>query len=158
PEDVEAVLATDDRLRDATVVGWPPGPDLKVHAVLLLSDPDLADAVVRTANARLGAHQQIRGFTVWPDEDLPRTATLKVRKMDVLARLAVLAGAAPEAPGRESVRAIARPPGAGEPEPLVRIIADVASLPVSAIVPTARLSSDLNLDSLQRVELLGVLE
>ena len=88
PEDVEAVLATDERLRDAGGRRLAAGPDLKVHAVLLLDDPSLAEAIVRDANARLAAHQQIRGYTIWPDEDFPRTHTLKVRKHEVLARLA----------------------------------------------------------------------
>ena len=38
-EDVEAILRQDERLTDAAVVGWPPGTDLRVHAVLLLDDP-----------------------------------------------------------------------------------------------------------------------
>ncbi len=38
PEDIEAVLVKDERLRDATVVGFPVGPDLKIHAVLLTDD------------------------------------------------------------------------------------------------------------------------
>ena len=160
PEDVEAVLATDERLREAAVVGWPPGPDLKVHAVLSLDDPSLADAIIRDANARLGAHQQIRGYTVWPDAEFPRTHTLKIRKHEVAVRLSVMAAAG--AGGADSPRAgaDARIAHAGEPEtdPLVDLIAQVSGLQLEAIIPTARLSSDLNLDSLQRVELLGVIE
>ena len=43
PEDVEAVLRQDPRVSDATVVGWPLGADLRVHAVLLLEDAGAAD-------------------------------------------------------------------------------------------------------------------
>ena len=89
-EDVEAILRDDERVKDAAVVGWPLGADLRVHAVLLLDDPSLEDAVVAAANQRLAPHQQIRGSTVWPDPDLPRTHTLKVRKPDILARLGEL--------------------------------------------------------------------
>ena len=99
PEDVEEVLDEDSRLNGSTVVGWPLGENLKVHAVIVLADGvdasgsnGGADSVVRdivkTANAHLGAHQQIRVWTIWPDEDLPRTPTLKVRKQLVLDRLA----------------------------------------------------------------------
>jgi long-chain acyl-CoA synthetase len=161
PEDVEAVLATDDRLRDVAVVGWPPGQDLKVHAVLLLENPALAGVIVRDANAKLAAHQQIRGHTVWPDEDFPRTHTLKVRKQEVLSRLAVMTGPAPE--GDDPARSDAPVPIAlsrdrGAVDPLVGMIAQIAAIPLSSVTPEARLSSDLNLDSLQRVELLGVIE
>jgi long-chain acyl-CoA synthetase len=162
PEDVEAVLHMDDRLQDATVVGWPPGPDLKVHAVLLTDTPELAAEVIRTANGRLAPHQQIRGFTVWPDDDLPRTHTLKVRKPDVLARLALLdaaraANAAVRAMGTESVSA-GRHSDIVASDPVTTLVASIGGLEVAYVRPSARLSSDLNLDSLQRVELLGVIE
>ncbi len=158
PEDVEAVLATDARVRESAVVGWPPGPDLKVHAVLLLDDPTQAEAIVRDANARLGAHQQIRGHTVWPDADFPRTHTLKVRKHEVVTRLTALAGADGDAaPAADESGRIAHT-GESDVDPLVALIAQIAELQPAAIAPTARLSSDLNLDSLQRVELLGVIE
>jgi long-chain acyl-CoA synthetase len=157
PEDVEAILREDDRIRDATVVGWPLGPGLRVHAVLLLDDPALAEAVVETANERLAAHQQIRGTTVWPDEDLPRTHTLKVRKPDILARLAEL-----ERPGSAPVPAAAskvqRAHVDSDIDPVTAVVASVAGLEPATVLGTARLSSDLDLDSLRRVELLGVIE
>jgi long-chain acyl-CoA synthetase len=162
------VLALDEHLRGAVVLGWPPGPDLRVHAVLVLDDVSLAEAVVRDANARLGAHQQIRGLTIWPDEDLPRTLTLKVRKHEVLERLATL-----EAPTRAGrVRAVGaataddaaattgagRQPGEPRPDRRTAIVASLADVDASSVGPGTRLSSDLDLDSLQRVELLGVIE
>jgi long-chain acyl-CoA synthetase len=167
PEDVEAILATDERLGDAAVVGWPIGPDLRVHAVLLLdtaenADPTLAEAIVRDANARLGAHQQIRGYTVWPDEDFPRTHTLKVRKHEVIGRLAAMAaiesGGKPQESGSSAEAPIARVTEGDGVDPLVSLIAQVAAIPPASVTPTARLSGDLNVDSLQRVELLGVIE
>jgi long-chain acyl-CoA synthetase len=173
PEDVEAVLATDERLRDATVVGWPIGPDLRVHACLLLDDAGpadstqtdaaLAEAIVRDANARLGAHQQIRGFTIWPDVDFPRTHTLKVRKHEVIARLAAIAASASGIRvGHAGLGTSGEAPIAnvteGDGDPLVALIAQIAAIPAASITPTSRLSGDLNLDSLQRVELLGVIE
>jgi len=155
PEDIEAVLAHDPRLRDATVVGYtPPRGDLRVQAVLLLDDPSQADAIVRDANAQLGAHQQIRGVTIWPDEDLPRTHTLKVKKRLVLDRLAELEAGDDPAPVLRS-GAGQVPAAAGS---VVALIASVANLPVAAVLPESSLSSDLNMDSLARVELLGVIE
>ena len=157
PEDVEAILREDDRLRDTTVVGWPLGAALRVHAVLLMDDPALAGDVVHRANERLAAHQQIRGTTVWPDPDLPRTHTLKVRKPDVLARLAEL-----ERPATASLPAAAsavrHDAAESGVDPVSAIIASLAGLDPSAVSATARLSSDLELDSLRRVELLGIIE
>jgi long-chain acyl-CoA synthetase len=155
PEDVEAVLRADPRVTDATVVGWPVGAGLRVHAVLLLEDPSTADEVVRTANAALAPHQQIRGVTVWPDPDLPRTHTLKVRKPEVLARLAAI-----DSPGRPVITGPA-PLGHGprlDVDPVTALVASVGGLDASTVSADARLSTDLNLDSLRRVELLGVIE
>jgi long-chain acyl-CoA synthetase len=169
PEDIEAVLAKDERIQDATVVGYPIGPDLKIHAVLLTESPEVAEAVIRDANAKLGAHQQIRAHSIWTDADFPRTHTLKVKKREVIAQLDAdaAATAATLARGRTeaapaATAADAATPGAllaaGTLGALIPMVASIAEVPPEAVLPTARLSSDLNMDSLQRVELLGVIE
>jgi long-chain acyl-CoA synthetase len=155
PEDVEAVLRSDQRVTDATVVGWPLGGDLRVHAVLLLEDPATADEVVRTANSALAPHQQIRGVTIWPDPDLPRTHTLKVRKPEVLARLAAIDS--PDAPAVDGPAPLGHGPRV-QVDPITALVASVGGLDPSTVAHDARLSTDLNLDSLRRVELLGVIE
>jgi long-chain acyl-CoA synthetase len=156
-EDVEAALKEDPRVKDAAIVGWPLGAGLKVHAVLLLDDPSFEDAIIQAANARLAPHQLIRGSTVWPDPDLPRTHTLKVRKPDILARLEDL-----ERPASASIPAAAskvrRDPLDAAVDPITVIVAGLAGVEPSTVAATARLSTDLDLDSLQRVELLGVIE
>jgi long-chain acyl-CoA synthetase len=160
PEDVENALVFDPRVKDATVVGYPPGQDLKVHAVLLLEDAKVADAVIRDANARLGAHQQIRAHTVWPDDDFPRTLKLSIKKRIVLDRLAELetakASGDGKAPAQEGAAAGAVP--AGTLAQVSAFIAQVAAIPVTSVQPESRLSTDLGLDSLGRVEVLGVIE
>jgi long-chain acyl-CoA synthetase len=168
PEDIEAVLAKDERIQDATVVGFPVGPNLKIHAVLLADDPNKAEAVIRDANAKLGAHQQIRSHSIWADADFPRTHTLKVKKREVIARLEADAAAAAQAlaptqaEAAPSAAAVAPAPGVPAPADtlgtLIPLVASIAEVPVEAVLPTARLSTDLNMDSLQRVELLGVIE
>src|SRR5436853_3705737 len=77
PEDVEHALQADMRVRDAVVLGVTRGQDCEVHAVLLLARGAESDAgdVVRGANQRLAAHQQIRRHTVWPDDSFPMTPT-----------------------------------------------------------------------------------
>ena len=155
PEDIEAVLARDARLRDVTVVGWqPPRGELRVQAVLLMDDPSQADAVVRDANVQLGAHQQIRGVTLWPEEDFPRTPTLKVKKRLILDRLAELEDGVGPAAAPSATRAGPAATTSG----VAALIASVANLPITSVQPESSLSSDLNMDSLARVELLGVIE
>ncbi len=155
PEDIEAVLSHDARLRDVTVVGWQQARgELRVQAVLLLDDPAQAEAVVRDANAHLGAHQQIRGVTIWPDEDFPRTPTLKVKKRMVLDRLAELENGSGPAQHHEQAAGAAPAGGGG----VTALVASVANVPISSVQPESRLSGDLNMDSLARVELLSVIE
>jgi long-chain acyl-CoA synthetase len=156
-EDVEAILKEDGRVRDAAIVGWPLGAGLKVHAVLLLDDPSMEADVVVTANGKLAPHQLIRGSTVWPDEDLPRTHTLKVRKPDILARLDSLERPV-SAPIPAAASKLQRDPLDAALDPIAVIVAGLAGRDAQLIATTARLSSDLDLDSLQRVELLGVIE
>jgi long-chain acyl-CoA synthetase len=156
-EDLEAILKDDPRVKEAAIVGWPLGSGLKVHAVLLLDDPSLEDDVVATANRRLAPHQQIRGSTVWPDPDLPRTHTLKVRKPDILSRLDDLERPA-SAPIPAAASKLKRDPLDHDIDPITVIVAGLASVAASSVKATDRLSTDLDLDSLQRVELLGVIE
>jgi long-chain acyl-CoA synthetase len=85
PEDIENALRVAG-LRDTVVVETEPG---RIEAVVLAGsagDLDVVarkgaiDAAVRSANAVLGPNQRVAGWRVWPDDDLPRTHTLKVRR------------------------------------------------------------------------------
>jgi long-chain acyl-CoA synthetase len=81
PEDVENELRIAG-LKDAIVVETRPG---RIDAVVLAPGLDDAavNAAVRSANGRLAVHQRIAGWRHWPDEDFPRTHTLKVRRNEV---------------------------------------------------------------------------
>ncbi len=158
PEDIEAVLAGDPRVRDAAVVGLVRAGELRVHAVLLTANRDQAESIVRDANARLTGSQQIRSHSIWPDDDFPRTPTQKVKKRLVIDSLT--GGPADEDASSAPPRPSIRPVGAGEAAGggLAALVASVANLPAESVSPGSRLSSDLGMDSLARVELLGVIE
>jgi long-chain acyl-CoA synthetase len=90
PEDVEIALQAQNALKDAVVIGLEEnGQGPEVHAVLLLEDGDRAQAkmIIQQANRQLAPHQQIKSFTIWPEQDFPRTHTLKVKRQEVLAQL-----------------------------------------------------------------------
>ena len=88
PEDIENVLQTHPLVKEAVVVGlMEEGQEPEVHAVLLMDDPSQARAVIQQVNKQLASHQQIRGFTVWPEPDFPRTYTMKVKRPEMLNRL-----------------------------------------------------------------------
>lgn len=105
PEDVENALRVAG-VRDSVVVEIAPG---RIEAVVLApgaaripqagdvaadGPPDLrdpaalraeVDAAVKRANATLGVSQRVQGWRLWPDDDFPRTHTLKVKRDQVRA-------------------------------------------------------------------------
>lgn len=91
PEDVENILNSIPGVKDSVVIGLSKaeqGPE--VHGVLLLENPEQAKAIIQQANKRLALQQQIKGFTVWPEQDFPRTHTLKVKRQDIMNTLPTL--------------------------------------------------------------------
>jgi long-chain acyl-CoA synthetase len=66
-----------------------------VHAVVLADqtvgagDAQVA-AAVKATNRRLGVHQRVRGCTLWPDEDFPRTLKQEARRLEIARRLHAL--------------------------------------------------------------------
>jgi long-chain acyl-CoA synthetase len=95
PEDIENALRTAG-LRDSVVLETKPG---RIEAVVLPPagrDGRTPEAIrseiqagVKAANATLAQHQRVAAFRIWPDDDLPRTHTLKVKR-DVVRRWAAV--------------------------------------------------------------------
>ncbi len=86
PEDVERALNATGGVRESAVVAAKTASGELVHAVLVL-EPDVdGNAVAEAANAKLEAHQKIRGVSVWPAASLPRTpGTNKLKRTEVAA-------------------------------------------------------------------------
>ena len=90
PEDIENALRVAG-IRDSVVLETEPG---RIEAVMLRTDDDEAadrqrvDAAVKAANATLAVHARVADWTFWPDEDFPRTLTLKVKRNEIRARIA----------------------------------------------------------------------
>ncbi len=153
PEDIEPVLRKHPAVTDAAVVGLPRGLSVEVHAVLLLQEPSQASQVVAWANNHLAERQQIQGFTVWAEQDFPRTNTLKVKKGTILDMLAARTKplSAPATPNKKD-------PGPGQYSDLQRILSAISGVPAGSITSERNLGTDLSLTSLQRVELLSTIE
>jgi long-chain acyl-CoA synthetase len=148
PEDVEAALARAPGLREACVLGLQESGAERVHAVLLLEPGADPEKVVRSANEHLQPRQRIRDYTVWVEEDLPRTSTGKVRKGVVRERIA-------------SDRGNASSPGAGSstlPGDVRRLVARVGRSRPERIDAQTRLVETLGMVSLDLVELAVALE
>jgi long-chain acyl-CoA synthetase len=151
PEDVENVLRRQAAVRDCVVLPLRREGNAVPCAVLLLREPG-ADgaAVVRAANAALADYQQIRYWRVWPEVDFPRTATQKPRTGAILAWVEAQRGTAATAPVAASVVS-----HAGS---LADLVARIARRPAGDVRPDAALATELNLSSLDRVELLSAIE
>ncbi|MGI8990448.1 MAG: AMP-binding protein [Bryobacteraceae bacterium] len=142
PEDVERALNETPGVRDSAVIGVWDGPEERVHAALVLEPGASPERVVRDANARLEPHQQIRGYSSWPGEELPRTEGTRKLKRGELRKWAQ--------GGAQSETTPAAPSSGG----LESILAKYAHGPITAETSLA----DLALSSLDRVELLMALE
>jgi long-chain acyl-CoA synthetase len=157
PEDLEAELDRQAGVRASVVVGVEGTSGAEPVAVLLLDRGADAKAVVRGANKRLGDYQQVRRWFVWPEADFPRTMTTKkVRKRDILETV-VSAGFSSDLLDRRAALAdpAARPGGVGE---LAETVSRVSGESPARLDAAANLTTDLKLDSLGRVELLGAIE
>ena len=152
PDDIQAVLNRHPNVTDSAVVGLQQGSSVEVHAALILDGANDADPIVVWANGQLAEQQRVRGYTVWPEEDFPRTHTLKVKKPQLIEMLE--GGVQSDAPSSPTRSSSPRDGSRG----LVDIIAEVAVLDTADIAPDMTLGDDLNLDSLGRVEMLSAIE
>ena len=152
PQDIQSVLVKHPNVTDAVVVGLPKGTSVEVHAALILEDPDAAQQVVDWVNSQLTEYQRVRGFTVWPGEDFPRTHTLKVKNQIVIET--ILRGAESPSPSTPQTS----PTSPAGPRGVVHIIAEISRQHTEEITSTSSLGNDLDLDSLGRIELLSAIE
>jgi len=142
PEDLEAALRRQPEVKDCVVIGIKRDGNAEPGAVLILRDRSAdTEKVMRRANESLADYQRMRTWAVWPEEDFPRTSTQKPKTS--LIQQALEAQETPKA---------------GQPGgPLAEMIARITGR-VPSLRPDAMLETDLNLSSLERVELMSALE
>jgi long-chain acyl-CoA synthetase len=154
PGDLEAALRRQPEVKDCVVIAVPRNGNAEPCAVLILRASDIdPELVVMRANEALAEYQRMRTWFVWPDEDFPRTSTQKPRSNAILQVVLARLGAGSEA--------------ATSPSPLADLITRISAMrgvthaggrAAPQLSPDADLESDLNLSSLDRVELLDSLE
>jgi long-chain acyl-CoA synthetase len=155
PEDLEQALRKQPEVRDCVVFGAAVGGNAEACAVLLLRDGVSAQTVVGRANQSLADFQKIRTSFVWPDEDFPRTSTQKP-KLDVIRRTMEF-----QLNGKR-VAAVPTSAATASSGMLQDVLESVArhkfELKPGSKIEDARLEDDLNLSSLDRVELMAAIE
>ena len=144
PVDLEAALREQKEVRDCVVIGLERGGNAEPCAVLILREgAGDAQEVVARANQKLAEYQRMRTWFVWPEDDFPRTSTLKPRRN-------VIRDAVEAALTGQAVTSAA--------SPLAELLTRVTGRAAQKLTPDANLEDSLGLTSLERVELLGALE
>jgi long-chain acyl-CoA synthetase len=142
-------LKAQSEVRDCAVVALETARGPEPVAALIMreggAETAAAAAVVERANRGLAEAQKIRHWLLWPEPDFPRTATQKVMRRKVAEELK--AHASGKIPAMQS--------GASS---LAETIGRVTGQARAQLDPSAKLATDLKLDSLGRVELLSALE
>jgi len=161
PEDLEAALRREPEVKDCVVLGLERGDNAEPCAVMLLRDDGkdaspLAAAIVARANASLAEFQHIRHWFVWPEPDFPRTSTGKPRTTEIRAAVDAHSKIGDDA-WRPNATSSAS--GGGIAQLLAHLNRHShGSCGSGPLGSDASLAMDLNLSSLDRVELLGAIE
>ncbi len=146
PEDLEKALRVQEGVRDCVVLGIETEGNAEACAVLLLAGENGdGESVVSEANRSLAEYQRIRRWFVWPEPDFPRTPTQK----PLLSRIREVVNA-------EQGTRLAAGSGGGNTVP--SLIAEITGRNAPAGLVDASLDADLQMSSLDRVELLDRLE
>jgi long-chain acyl-CoA synthetase len=154
PADLEAALGAQPGVRGAVVVACEmAGGAAPVAVVLFAGSEEEVQAAVSQANRSLAEYQQIRRVLRWPELDFPYTSTGKlVRRQVAQWACETLAGGGKSAAGDDEKNRDA----------LLELVGEATGEAIPHADPDAlnlmRLSEDLHLDSLGRVQLQSALE
>jgi len=145
PDDLEAALLRQPEVKDAVVIALPRNGNAEPCPAIILRGANIDPAlIVRRANQSLAEYQRMNTWVIWPEEDFPRTSTQKPLRNVI--QKAVQVQLAQKTPGRMPS------------SPLAELIERITGRAPSQLSPDANLESELNLSSLDRVQLLSALE
>ncbi len=144
PEDVEHALNQQPGVQTSAVVPLlVPGGTEPVAVLLFRGSREEAQQAIVAANRTLADYQQIRQWRLWPGLDLPLTSTGKIRRHKITEWV--------------NAQSVNTPSGAIQ-DPLLALILSISHAAPTRTTDNARLSEDLGLDSLGRVQLQSELE
>jgi len=157
PEDLEASLRKQPGVRDCVVIPQHRDGNAEPLAALLLQEPsaEAARHAIEDANRSLAEYQKIRSWIIWPEHDFPRTPTGKPRLAQIATRATELLSGRSNEPAPAVAAALRGGRSLSESSDSVsNLLAEFSAL---GNEPT-NLERDLNLSSLDRVELMSALE
>jgi long-chain acyl-CoA synthetase len=160
PEDLEAALRKQSAVRDCVVIPVERNGDAEACAVLLMTNAN--DAAVRNAvegaNRSLAEYQRVRTWLLWPEVDFPRTATGKPRLSIIAAWATQILDGRSSQGGSGLGAGLGPPTGTALLQPGLSVVEDMLAKFAAAKPHSTHLQRDLSLSSLDRVELMSVLE
>jgi long-chain acyl-CoA synthetase len=146
PADLEEAMNRQPGVRGCVVVPCPTASGIAPVAVVLFSaSEEELQAAAGSANRTLADYQQIRRILRWPELQFPYTSTGKLLRRKI----------AQWACDTLSQQQSSTPPSE---DVLINLIAGITGEPISGADDSLRLSEDLHLDSLGRVQLQSELE
>jgi long-chain acyl-CoA synthetase len=160
PEDLEAAIEQEAVVTACAVVAMETANGPEPCAVLAMrGSGDGAAKAIERANQRLAEFQRLRRWMLWPEPDLPRTSTGKVKRKAVAEWLKGMQATAAGAHTGEAATngAVTKAFGASA-DWLLALIAGISGETPVGVGDELRLSEDLFLDSLGRVQLAAALE
>ncbi len=154
PEDLESALEEQPEIAASAVVPLETASGPEPCAVLAIrgGEQEAAKAVDR-ANTRLADFQRLRRWMIWPEPDLPRTSTGKVRRKAVAEWLSERSTVEARHAGNGADKSL----GANRGDWLYALVAEIAG-ENPAGEDELRLNEDFHLDSLGRVQIAAALE
>ena len=153
PEDLEEAIEQEHGVAGCAVVPLETASGPQAYAVIAVRGAaSQAAEAVEHANERLAEFQRVRRWAVWPEPDLPRTSTGKVRRKTVAAWVAAAQIAT------EEKTAIGYAGLSADGDWLRALIAATTGETPLSGSDDVRLSEDLHLDSLGRLQLAAALE
>jgi long-chain acyl-CoA synthetase len=165
PEDLESAIEQEPGVVACAVVPMETADGPEPIAVLAMREQNgQAGAVIEHANTRLAEFQRLRRWVVWPEPDLPRTSTGKVRRNVVAAGLAQLQAAATangqNGNGNGNHHGSRNGIGskAASSDWLLTLIVQISGEDPPGTGDELHLTEDFHLDSLGRVQLAAAIE
>jgi long-chain acyl-CoA synthetase len=158
PEDIEAAIEEQPDVAACAVVAMetPTGPE-PCAVLACRGSGNCALAAIERANAMLPEFQRITRWVLWPEPDLPRTSTGKVKRKPVAAWLARIQTAA-TTPSSGRVATNGDHAFGPSSDWLLALIAQITGEAHPGVGDELRLTEDLHLDSLGRVQLASAIE
>jgi len=159
PEDLEAAIEQELGVAACAVVPVQSAAGPEPCAVLAMrGHDDQAATVIEHANKRLAEFQRVHRWVVWPEPDLPRTSTGKVRRKAVAAWLDNRVESATNGHGHHNGNGNGTQSASAPSDWLLTLIAQASGETPPGADDDLRLTEDLHLDSLGRVQLAAALE